>query len=206
MLDLGIGGAYAINNQGSVAGTAGRHVGALEAFIYRDGQVHLLGKLEKGLNSDALGINNHDVVVGQSDLDPWQTTRYTPFIWNAVEGIVDLNSLIPPDSGWSLSRTSDINDFGQITGYGYNEGKGEAFRLDPIPPRLSIECHSTHIIVFWHPNWPGLVLETTHNLVAPNWHPLDTGGTNVVTISTTTVMRFFRLNLDGIRGLCCSPQ
>jgi len=29
-----------------------------------------------------------------------------------------LNDLIPPDTGWELKGASEINEIGQITGYG----------------------------------------------------------------------------------------
>jgi probable HAF family extracellular repeat protein len=50
-------------------------------------------------------------------------------------GLVDLNTLIDPATGWSLRAACDINDRGQIVGYGMVLATGEthAFRLDPAP-------------------------------------------------------------------------
>jgi probable HAF family extracellular repeat protein len=45
--------------------------------------------------------------------------------------MVDLNTLLPLNSGWVLMEANDINDNGQITGYGLHNGVGRAFRLSP---------------------------------------------------------------------------
>ena len=44
----------------------------------------------------------------------------------------DLNDHIPADSGWVLRRGYDINNSGQITGYGLIGGQIRAFLLTPI--------------------------------------------------------------------------
>jgi hypothetical protein len=48
----------------------------------------------------------------------------------------DLNDLIDPAAGWTLNYAFDINDHGQIVGWGHLDGNGAGFLLDPIrPPR-----------------------------------------------------------------------
>ena len=47
--------------------------------------------------------------------------------------MLDLNDLIPPDSGWLLQRANDINDQGQIVGRGITDGQFRAFLLTPLP-------------------------------------------------------------------------
>ena len=164
--------------------------------------MQMLGTLG-GSSSDAFGMNNWNVVVGVSDVDE---KRFTPYTWTSTDGMVNLNSVISPDSGWTLGLARAINDSGQITGYGLIQEKWEAYRLDPIPPKLSLQRSPTNILVSWSPAWSGLVLESTPSLSAPDWQSVDTGGTNVLMVSATNTMRFFRLNLDGIRGLCCGAQ
>jgi probable HAF family extracellular repeat protein len=45
--------------------------------------------------------------------------------------MIDLNSLLLPGSGWTLSSATAINDSGQIVGYGINpSGQQHAFLLD----------------------------------------------------------------------------
>lgn len=46
---------------------------------------------------------------------------------------IRLNTLIPADSGWRLDQANDINDRGQIVGFGSYKGSGaRAFLLNPI--------------------------------------------------------------------------
>jgi hypothetical protein len=45
---------------------------------------------------------------------------------------VDLNSLIPPNSGWKLRMANAINDRGQIVGRGLLNGQKRGFLLEPI--------------------------------------------------------------------------
>ena len=53
----------------------------------------------------------------------------------SIEGMLDLNNLIPSGSGWVLLSAFDINSLGQIVGYGYIEGDGayRAYLLTPVP-------------------------------------------------------------------------
>ena len=44
--------------------------------------------------------------------------------------MLDLNSLIPSDSGWDLLEAYGINDAGEIVGEGLYDGQSHAFRLD----------------------------------------------------------------------------
>ncbi|MCA9438379.1 MAG: hypothetical protein KC978_21520, partial [Candidatus Omnitrophica bacterium] len=45
----------------------------------------------------------------------------------------DLNDLIPSDSGWFLEVALDINDQGEIVGWGYNpDGEKRGFLLRPV--------------------------------------------------------------------------
>ena len=48
--------------------------------------------------------------------------------------MTNLNSLISPTSGWTLEQANDINDNGQIVGYGIGpDGNTDGFLLDPVP-------------------------------------------------------------------------
>lgn len=137
MTDLGtLGGsrsvAGAINDSGQIVGNADT-ASATHAFLYSGGHMIDLGTLG-GSVSEAFGINNNGQVVGADD---------TGFTWHAFlysEGIMtDLNSLIPANSGWTLSQATAINDSGQIVGYGTSpSGLNRAFLLTPLPPELSV--------------------------------------------------------------------
>lgn len=46
---------------------------------------------------------------------------------------IDLNTLIPADSGWTLTSANGINDAGQIVGFGkYKDSDMRAFLLSPV--------------------------------------------------------------------------
>ena len=47
--------------------------------------------------------------------------------------MLDLNTLIAPGSGWILTEARDINDRGQIVGYGQTTQGTRAFLLTPVP-------------------------------------------------------------------------
>lgn len=47
--------------------------------------------------------------------------------------MVDLNSLIDPNSGWILQDATAINDNGQIAGFGLFNGQTRAFLLNAAP-------------------------------------------------------------------------
>jgi probable HAF family extracellular repeat protein len=86
-----------------------------------------LGHLGGG-RSTALAINNTGIAVGTSTIDNG-TSRV--FRWTQAEGMVDLNTLLPPNSGWVLDVVHDVNDRGQIAGEGLHNGQRRAFRYNP---------------------------------------------------------------------------
>jgi probable HAF family extracellular repeat protein len=57
--------------------------------------------------------------------------RFHPFVWSPSTGMLDLNNLIPANSGWLLQFANAINDQGQIVGQGTFNGQSEAFLLTP---------------------------------------------------------------------------
>jgi probable HAF family extracellular repeat protein len=204
MVAIGEGAGRALNNRGVVAGTVGVATFDVEAAIFDNGTTRRLGGL--GGASFALDLNDAGVVVGYSEHDLFFPTTYSAFIWTKAEGMVDLNSLIDPNEGWSVYEAWAINANGQIAAEAVGQTNAPGVRLDPIPPKLSIQHSPTNMVVSWSPNWSGLALEATESLSRPDWQTVDTGGTNVVAMPVTTSMRFFRLNLEGIRGLCCAPE
>ena len=62
------------------------------------------------------------------------------FLWQ--DGVLtDLNDLIPPGSDWELLVAYDINDYGQIVGYGRLAGEFQAFLLS----LWDIDCNGNGI-------------------------------------------------------------
>lgn len=100
-------------------------------------------------SSEALAVNSGSDIVGWSG-SPFNTiapsTGPVPasigtraFIWR--DGVMtDLNTRIPPNSGWTLHVAADTNDSGQIVGWGTRAGNTaaapariRAFLLTPMP-------------------------------------------------------------------------
>jgi len=150
-------------------------------------------------------LNDWNVVVDTA-LRPLSGGESIGSIWTEREGMRDLNRLIDTNSGWFITYALDINNHGQISGAANKDRRQQAIRLDPIPPKPSIACQGTNVVVSWIPAWPGIVLESGASLSSTNWTPIPTSGTSLVTLPMTSSNRFFRLNLDGIRGMCCVPE
>ena len=82
----------------------------------------------------ALGINESTQIVGYGCTDLWgHSWEDRAFLWEDNQ-LLDLNNLVRADSGWSLRRANDINDHGDIMGYGVSpNGETHAFLLTPVP-------------------------------------------------------------------------
>jgi probable HAF family extracellular repeat protein len=100
--------------------------GAIHAFLWPgSGPLEDLGSLG-GLNSFARAINSSGQIVGKSG-DAGGLTH--AFLY--IGSMVNLNQLMPAGSGWELIEATDINDAGQIVGYGRFNGRIRAFLLTP---------------------------------------------------------------------------
>jgi probable HAF family extracellular repeat protein len=136
--------ATSINSAGQVVGHfLARGGSAFHAFLYSDGAFLDIG-LAGSPETTALSINDPGQIVGVTlvatdDLcfDP-RVGRYVPcikYIEHAFlyeTGITaDLNSLIWSDSGWELQWAFDINNHGQVVGYGLRGDRFRAFLLTP---------------------------------------------------------------------------
>jgi probable HAF family extracellular repeat protein len=121
----------AMNDLGQVAG--GSDCGSLchHAVLWSKTKASILdlGLLAGESYSDAYGINNAGQVVGKAYSPGLNDER--PFVWSPSTGMLDLNNLIPANSGWVLQFAFAINDKGQIVGGGTLNGQYEAFLLTP---------------------------------------------------------------------------
>jgi probable HAF family extracellular repeat protein len=106
--------AYDVNNHGQVVGYSFGSEPENHAFLWEDGMVQQLPSLG-GLKTVAHALNDHGEIVGSSTSSDRGSQHAC--IW--IHGEVwDLNDLIPNNSGWELIEAFDINNPGQIVGYG----------------------------------------------------------------------------------------
>jgi probable HAF family extracellular repeat protein len=143
MYDLGtLGGTEsfggAIDANGQVAGFSYKTGNAdYHAFLWTpttpngtSGTMLDLGTLG-GSNSYSYNVGAGGQVVGASEIEI-TSDRTHAFLYESGSGMVDLNTLINPLSGWELTDASDINDAGQITGQGLIGGQYHAYLLTPV--------------------------------------------------------------------------
>jgi probable HAF family extracellular repeat protein len=139
--DLGtFGGTQSVGND---INSSGEVVGG--AYLPGDAIVHAfrsspngqplvlqdLGTLD-GSSSSAFGINSSGVVVGA--VDPYSNNSKA-FVYDSQMHY--LSDLVP--AGWTILAANDINDAGQIVGYGqFQNGGVHALVLSPIPEPSSM--------------------------------------------------------------------
>jgi probable HAF family extracellular repeat protein len=126
--------AISINDAGQIVGYSylpGRDGlnSPYHAILWQNGTFQDLGTFG-GNKSSAYSINNSGVIVGNAE------TR-TPGQFHAFvhkDGqMVDLNDRIINKGNWELREAREINDSGQIVGYGIFGGADRAFLLTPAP-------------------------------------------------------------------------
>jgi probable HAF family extracellular repeat protein len=115
-----------VNNHGQVVGeflTADQS--AFHAFVYSQGTFTDIG-FAGSAETVAFAINDLSQIVGIT----YFANKQHAFIYENGK-LFDLNSLIQRGSNWELSWAFDINNYGQIVGYGLLNDKFRAFVLTP---------------------------------------------------------------------------
>ncbi|NPV45801.1 MAG: PEP-CTERM sorting domain-containing protein [Armatimonadetes bacterium] len=133
-----LGGDYSvatsINNSGLITGYSSLPSSPtiIHAFLGDANGATDLGTLG-GSVSYGQCVNYYGHVVGRS-LNA--SSLYRAFLWDG-ENMVDLNSLIDPTLGWTLTSAEAINRHGWIVGTGTINGETHAYRLEWLAPEPS---------------------------------------------------------------------
>lgn len=141
--------AVAVGNSGAIVGWTGSYFGPASpwqqaATFDSQGAVDI----DSGSNnfSRALSVNSSGAVVGY-----YRTTANgdaTAF-YSKDGSFVDLESLLPPNSGWQLNIAQDVNNVGQIIGVGTYQGGVSAFIMSPVPEPERYLLALLGGLVFW---------------------------------------------------------
>jgi probable HAF family extracellular repeat protein len=116
------GWAMAINDHEQIVGSVFHGVG-YEGFLLDGDEVIWLGK-----NVVPSDLNNRGEVVGSVTGNDGSGR---PFLFRD-DRVMDLNAMLPEDSGWFLEEAIAINDLGQIAGTGTIDGERRAYLLTPL--------------------------------------------------------------------------
>jgi probable HAF family extracellular repeat protein len=116
-------------NDGAVTGQAATPDGAVHAFLWSKGVLTDLGTVDGDTCSGGLSINSANQIVGVSFACDHSVAH--AFLFEEGQ-IVDLNTLVPPGSDLQLVLPNDINDKGEIAGFGSSSNsESHAFLLIP---------------------------------------------------------------------------
>ena len=133
--------AYGVNTGGQITGRADSN-GHSFAFLWAEGHgMQSLGTVVGDTDSEAFGINDPGQIVGDSfglhHDGPGSQYTYHAVLWTQAEGMLDLNNLIDPASGWILQYALGINNRGQIIARGYQPGgQSTGVLLTPVAQPL----------------------------------------------------------------------
>jgi probable HAF family extracellular repeat protein len=132
MTDLGIprwNDVFGLNDLGQVVGTVYRPDSWGEPFVWQDGSLTILPTFH-GIVNRPTAINNLGEIVGFASASSTENMYFYATLWEDGE-IINLDP-IGRSLGWDgLERAYDINNEGQIVGYGYLQGEPHAFLMTP---------------------------------------------------------------------------
>lgn len=131
--DLGVlpgctgGVAYHINNRGQITGMCyGPPPTGYRCCLWENGTVEDINAPGGTIMQRSCAINDDGIIVGP----PPPADRGGPYVRKG--GVwLNLNQLIPQDSGWEIVSARDINNRGQIAGSGIHNGDARVCLLTP---------------------------------------------------------------------------
>src|SRR6185295_11848403 len=92
-----------------------------------DGTVQAIGSFNAFGDANVVAINNLGQAVGTES----GGGQLIPFLIDNGS-MKNVNTLLPPGSGWQLLQANDINDRGEIVGNGRINGQEHAYLLTPL--------------------------------------------------------------------------
>jgi probable HAF family extracellular repeat protein len=151
MTDLGtLGGdvsiAFAVNNTSQVLGYSSDSKGNSYIVIWdRKNNARRIKKVGNNRMDWRIALNDNGQMIGtyRKGTSSWSVGRWfckrikrrtaCPFIWSKQQGFVDLDNIFAADPEWTSFYIVDINNKGQILGYGQriNSGGYHIFILQP---------------------------------------------------------------------------
>ena len=80
-------------------------------------------------HSEAFSVNRYEHSVGtaQNNSGAWRAFRYRP----GLDGMIDMNTLLPPGSLWVLTKAVAMDDAGIIVGFGTFNGFAKCWIMYP---------------------------------------------------------------------------
>lgn len=134
-----------INNAGTVCGGASFPEG-YHAYTYDGTNFVDLDPTSQWWWSACSGLNDRGDAVGVFG----GPLGNRGFLWrNAGEGMIDLNTTIPPNTRTSLFTAYNVNGAGQITAPGYVDGRLHGFLLTPMVCGVHCAAAPSNLIAWW---------------------------------------------------------
>jgi probable HAF family extracellular repeat protein len=180
------------------------------AVLWRNGRMIDLGVLqnEGDACSRAYMINSSGQVVGNSENETdCDLSGEHAFLWEDGGPMVDLNSLIPPNSSLELSHALAITDRGEIVGLGVTPGSG-------CPPEQDDSCGHAYVLIpcdTAHPGIEGCDYSLVDPATAVEFHRAQTTDASAAAVSHVTptpseMTPRFRSSLAGRNRRYETPQ
>ncbi|MCC7290590.1 MAG: hypothetical protein IT449_00850 [Phycisphaerales bacterium] len=105
-----------------------------DAVLVRPGEPVVYLDPDFWADAEAVSINLHGAVVGNISIE---TEEVGAFLWEGG-GLIELNSVIDPQSGWDIRHAEKNNDRGEIIGWGLLHGRHAGYLMTPGDPYYSI--------------------------------------------------------------------
>jgi len=123
--------AAAINNKGGIAGFYANQKGVTDGFLY-DGHRFIDLAVPGASSTMALGVNDHDEVVGTYTVGTGSNAQMHGFSWTQAGGFQSIDD----PHGMGTTTINGVNDAGDLVGfYVDSAGNTDGMLVTPVPTR-----------------------------------------------------------------------